>query len=51
MKKQELRTNESTGLRKKAEELLKQKLSKTDRQLSETDTLKLLHGWMFTRSS
>ena len=51
MKKQELRANESTGLRKKAEELLKQKLSKTDRQLSETDTLKLLHGWMFTRSS
>jgi PAS domain S-box-containing protein len=43
MKKQELRANESTGLRKKAEELLKQKLSKTDRQLSETDTLKLLH--------
>ncbi len=43
MKKQEIPTNESASLRKKAEELLKQKLSKTDRQLSETDTLKLFH--------
>lgn len=35
--------SESAILRRKAEELLKKKSSKTDSELSETDTIKLIH--------